>query len=162
MDQIFCNDYIPYSTGHDCRKRLKSEEEPDYTGKSKHFGYFSGLFSFCFWGFFFCFGFFPLFFLFFCCTCALSIHSGIRIRQFHREWRITATCREQCGLPPQAFGLVNLCKPTFKMKQNYPMLFRPILNYFVIERTCQTVWTVKWKSRNTKVVFCFFPKVLFI
>ena len=154
MDQRFCIDNILYSTGHDSRKRLKSEEDPDYTEKSKHFGYFWACCLFVL-------GFFP-FFSFFCCACALSIHSGILIRQLHREWRITAICREQCGLPPQAFGLVNLCKPTFKMKQNYPMLFRPILNHFVIERTCQTVWTVEWKSRNTKVGFCFFPKVLVI
>ena len=41
------NDNILYSTGHDSRKRLRSEE-PYYTEKSKHTGYFLGLVFFVF------------------------------------------------------------------------------------------------------------------
>ena len=162
MDQRFCIDNILHSTGHVSRKRLRFEEDPDYTEKSKHSGVFLGLFPFLFfWGFFLFWVFFPFFSIF-----SLFFHVVLVLYQsilkfvldsFIENDEILRFVGNNVVHPPQAFRPINLCKPTFKMKQNYPMLFLPILKHFVIERTCQTVWTDEWKSRNTKVGFCFFP-----
>ena len=57
----------------------------------------------------------------------------------YREWWVTANYCERCRHPPVVLGLINLCKPTFRMKETFSMLLQTLSKHFVVESSCQTV-----------------------